>query len=188
MPRRPRRANHDYAGVAAKIRVNGPEITCYADANKFIGTEREKKLASNMRILRPGVFSIYVVLYNTAILVYYPDETFEADNGGWNTPTTVNRLDQFGPKAWYFFHNKKLLWGWARGSRQEEQVCTGRRLPVYPGHSIPVYDGPAQTRRIKTLKSHDDSPTLHRRTQVRRLLPRLLDTAGHRLPNRKDVS
>ncbi len=174
MPRGTHRATHEYAGIAARAWLKAPEIRCYADVDQFLGDKFNKKLASNMQVVRLGMYSVHVVLYETTILVYHSDGTFEASNGGWNTRTTVNRLDQFGPKAWRFFHSKKLLWGWVPGTRQEEQLHMGKRLFVFPSQSVPPAHKGIPGRVISSRKSHDGDAAFRRRTQVRRLSTHLL--------------
>jgi hypothetical protein len=65
-----------------------------------------------MNILkRITAFIVATWLYETDIITYYPDGTFVADNGGFNTPTTSTRCNQFGPEGWCFFHHNKKLTG-----------------------------------------------------------------------------
>lgn len=50
-----------------------------------------------------------LVLYDTEIVRYYRDGTFSVDNGGYNTPTTSTRVNQFTPDAWSFWHHDGVL-------------------------------------------------------------------------------
>lgn len=52
---------------------------------------------------------IAIALYDTEIVRYYPNGTFSVDNGGFNTPTTSNRVTQFCPPGWFAFHERKQL-------------------------------------------------------------------------------
>jgi hypothetical protein len=125
-------ATHPYAGSAGRwlTRTKG-EIHSYQDAEDFLGDEDERNIGANMVIVR-RVDGIAVKLYDTDIIIYYPDETFKADNGGFRTPTTVNRLNQFGPKGWNFAHEKKRLTAWRHG---ETHICPCR-LPVFTIHDL----------------------------------------------------
>jgi hypothetical protein len=70
--------------------------------------------------------AIAVKLYETDIITYYSDETFGFTNGGYYTPTTSSRANQFGPKAYWFGHTNMLLHA---GEAPERE---GQRPPVYP--------------------------------------------------------
>lgn len=120
------RATHLYAGVAGRwlSRTKG-EIHSYRDCVKFLGDQDERKIGANVVVVRRGE-AVAVRLYDTDIVTYYPDGTFEADNGGFRTPTTSNRLNQFGPRGWNFSHEKKQLIAWRTG---EKHICPCR-LPV----------------------------------------------------------
>jgi hypothetical protein len=106
---------HMYAGIAALGVKAKAEVKSFAQAAAFLGKRREKNLASNvwvcLREEKDGQpTAIAVRLYNTDIITYYSDETFVADNGGYNTLTTANRCNQFGPSDYYFGHAAKQLW------------------------------------------------------------------------------
>ena len=105
---------HDNAGIAA-WRFSAPKINSYEEADAFLGDEIEKKCGRGKLLIHrlsgvPGD-GIAVRLYDTDILIYYQDGTFEADNGGWNTPTTTARLNYFAPPGWFFGHGNKKLYG-----------------------------------------------------------------------------
>jgi hypothetical protein len=129
---------HLYAGIAANMPIKSEaDIKSYADCVAFMGDEREKQVASNVRIRRvqshfggngPHRYddsdktccycgepkhlnrpSYAVVLYDTKIIIYHPDGMFEADNGGFDTPTTSQRASQFGPEGFSFWHDNKNL-------------------------------------------------------------------------------
>lgn len=111
---------HNNAGIAATTTVKTKKDLV---VNSFETAERaffelsegsfrwEVNLASNVRLRRqPGYFAI--VLYDTEIVRYYPDGTFSVDSGGFNTPTTANRVTQFTPDGWRGFNEKKQLGIW----------------------------------------------------------------------------
>ena len=104
--------SHYYSGIAANNPVKAKaEVKSFEQAEAFLDGEEEKTLASNVVVHLVENDGIAVCLYNTDIITYYPDGTFVADNGGFNTPTTSTRCNQFGPKEWYFFHEKGQLMG-----------------------------------------------------------------------------
>lgn len=55
------------------------------------------KLAHNTYLIHHGV-GVYAVRYHyTDIVTFYPNGDIVADNGGWGSPTTRNRLNKFTP-------------------------------------------------------------------------------------------
>ena len=105
---------HNYAGIPANTFIKSKaSINSYEDASAFLGNEKEKRLASNVRLRRIPPFHgskrIAVVLYQTEIIAYFEDGSFQFTNGGHNTPTTSCRCNQFGPARFFFFHDKKKL-------------------------------------------------------------------------------
>jgi len=120
------RATHLHAGIGRWLTRTNGEVHSYEDCAKFLGDRDERIIGANVRVVRRED-GFAVRLYNTDIIIYYPDETFEADNGGFRTPTTTNRLNQFGPRGWNFAHEKKQLTAWRHG---ETHICPCR-LPVF---------------------------------------------------------
>jgi hypothetical protein len=117
-------------------------IRSYADCEAFLDNLDERQLGSNVvvRKIQPhfrgqgphryegGKKCVYcgerktldrssfaVRLYGTDIIIYHCDGTFEFDNGGFNTPTTSTRCNQFGPTGWWFSHHKKKLHAYRSG-------------------------------------------------------------------------
>lgn len=108
-------ANHLYAGIAANIdvkTVGDAEVTNYEQAAAFLGDAREKQLASNVTVVRVDATTIGLKLYHTIIVAYYANGQFSVDNGGFNTPTTSRRINQFTPAGWHFHHHQKKLAVW----------------------------------------------------------------------------
>ena len=125
------RASHPNAGIPANTFIKAKaEIHSYEDAAAFLGDEVEREIGSNVRIVRTDLkgrrrqdASISVRLYATDIITYYPGGTFNADNGGYFTPTTSSRATQFGPEGWYFGHHECRLFG-RYGSGEDVVVVT----------------------------------------------------------------
>lgn len=117
---------HPYAGIPANQNIKtigDAKVRTYEEADAFLDGANMAQLASNVRLFRHEDY-ISLVLYNTEVVRYYPDETFSVDNGGFNTPTTRQRITQFTPDSYIFWHEKKQLTG-------PGGVCTHSvRLPV----------------------------------------------------------
>lgn len=126
------RSTHPGYGIPARGPINAKaEIRSFADARTFLDGDAEREVASHVTVvLRTGTpespESIAVRLYDTDIITYHADETFGFRNGGYFTPTTSARANQFGPEA-YHFSNKNLLLH-AGGTPERE----GQRIPVVP--------------------------------------------------------
>lgn len=119
---------HPNGGIPASCYIKAKaEIRSYADASAFLaeGTQNNRLVASHVTIARRSPTTIAVRLYNTDIITYHSDETFSFSNGGFYTPTTSTRCNQFGPKGYHFSHGKRILH--ANGTPEQD----GIRLPVY---------------------------------------------------------
>ena len=111
-------ATHRNAGIAALGPINTKaEIHSFQEAEVFLGplsavpAGSVKEVARNVYVVRESEDTIAIRLYNTIVIRYHRDNTFEVDNGGYNTLTTKNRINQFGPKGWFFWHHNKVLHG-----------------------------------------------------------------------------
>lgn len=132
-PIAPRGASHIYAGISSRWVKAKAEVKSFEEAEAFLGNLDERKIASNVSIVRRGRNTIAVRLYQTDIITYHRDGTFEGDNGGWGTPTTSGRCNQFGPRGWFFGHGKGKLFGYHSPSQQSFKMGRGIRLAVNPG-------------------------------------------------------
>ena len=128
-------ASHAYSGITANNPVKTVDnsiVQSYKQCAAFAICHallwvNEWQLASNVRLrLVEGDDQYYaIVLYKTEIVRYYENEMFSVDNGGYNTPTTAKRINQFTPRDYSFFHHNKKLAGC--GSNE----CThDHRMPV----------------------------------------------------------
>ena len=103
---------HINAGIPAGRYVKADaEIHSYQDAVDFLAGAAEKQVARNVVVHRVNRDTIGIKVYNTTVIKYHNDDTFEVDNGGYNTLTTSTRVNQFGPKGWLFWHHQKVLHG-----------------------------------------------------------------------------
>ncbi len=119
------KANHNWAGLAAWNLKSKAECHTYEEYEKFLGPRNNRGIASNVEVVRysfPVTNSVAVVLgaigiklYQTVILMYFSDHTFSADNGGYDTPTTIYRLHRFGPVGVSFYHKNRKLYCMGRG-------------------------------------------------------------------------
>lgn len=141
--------------------VRVAQVTGAIDASGALITHKNGAIVRDMRR------EIDVWLYSTKILTFHPDGTFEAKDGGFNTPTTISRLHQFGPPDWHFGYCRgELKCSYApmmgrlpRGHRLAEQYfglpCRqGLRYRVYP--RLPV-DPLVRRRRIIRHLDREDS-------------------------------
>lgn len=127
------RTTHLNAGIPANHPIKAIAIVrSFAEAEAFLadpehdGPHSERPLASNVRVVQRSYDAIAIRLYNTDIITYYRDGTFSFDNGGFNTPTTSTRCNQFGPRGWFFYHHKQLLRAWCGSTL----VTQGERVRV----------------------------------------------------------
>ncbi|HYH64728.1 MAG TPA: hypothetical protein VD866_08555 [Urbifossiella sp.] len=75
----------------------------YEEYVSFLAGEKSRDIARNVNV-RQHYGKVYVRVHDTDILVFYPGGSFSADNGGYNTVTTSDRLTQFGPRNVRFYH------------------------------------------------------------------------------------
>lgn len=104
-------ASHDFAGIAALGVKAKADCHTFEEYDAYLGYEYEKGLAAKIVVKRVDKDQIAVVLYDTQILVFHRNGTFYANDGGFQTPTTRNRLMQFGPRGWHFGFGHGKLWG-----------------------------------------------------------------------------
>lgn len=146
-------SNHINAGIAANTEIKTHvEWKCesYADVEEVFfqlkhdrgkpakddGTYFWYELGSNVYMRRMGGVAknltwIDVILYDTPIVRFYPDDTFTVSNGGYNTRTTSRRVNQFTPDDHWFFHDKKILTTWIGDKKQQCQVHSNdSKLPI----------------------------------------------------------
>lgn len=75
-------------------------IITYAQAEALCAKARDKvrgKLLCNNTYLMARSDHYAVVLHNTAVVKIYPKDVYELNSGGWRTPTTKDRINQFSP-------------------------------------------------------------------------------------------
>lgn len=124
-------STHGGYGIPANTRIKAKaEIHSYADCVAFLDGDNEKEVASNVTIVRRAPDAIAVRLYQTDIITYYADDTFSFTNGGYYTPTTSARANQFGPKGVWFSNVKMKLCALCPSARLNEVEMPDLRVPV----------------------------------------------------------
>lgn len=118
------RTTHANAGIAAWNFKLKAEIHSYEDCARAmvelggafglaeIGPKMVLAEEASVPGFDPPAYAI--ILYATTIIRYYPDGSFSVDNGGFNTPTTRERLQAVLPDGYLAFHESKHLGLWAR--------------------------------------------------------------------------
>lgn len=66
----------------------------YEVAEKTLGRRDSKKVGNNTYMVR-GDGCIHVRLHQTNVVTYYPDGRIVLNSGGWRTPTTKDRINNW---------------------------------------------------------------------------------------------
>ncbi len=109
-------ATHAYAGIPAtrfiRAKAGCRSYQEYKDWLAESGTQyRWAQIAANVTVTYVREYdAIAVNLYYTRVLIFLADGRFSADHGGHLTPTTVTRLNQFGPPGVRFWRHRRRLW------------------------------------------------------------------------------
>lgn len=85
---------------------------------RTINGEKRKKLENNTYLLKEGE-QYCVRLHETIVVRIYPDNTYMLNSGGWQTPTTKDRINKFcspasiyqQSKVWYFSNGEEFFDG-----------------------------------------------------------------------------
>jgi hypothetical protein len=113
-------ARHAHSGIAANsvVRTQTEEYKSFPELLSFLQEQQveARTLASNVLVRASewddnsgDVTRVDIVLYDTPVVSYYRDGSFSVDNGGFNTPTTMNRVNQFAPHWFWIGHIDKKL-------------------------------------------------------------------------------
>jgi hypothetical protein len=113
-------ARHSYSGIAANsdVKTQTEEYKSFPELLVFLQEQQveARTLASNVLVRASewddnsgDVTRIDIVLYDTPVVSYYRNGSFSVDNGGFNTPTTMNRINQFTPRWFWCNHIDKKL-------------------------------------------------------------------------------
>ncbi len=82
-----------------------------------------RKLENNTYLERRGE-NIAIRLHRTDIVTHYPDGSFSLNDGGWNTPTTAERIQAYAP-TWARIHRPELESGWTGKRTAKGPDCWG---------------------------------------------------------------
>jgi hypothetical protein len=59
--------------------------------------------------------NIGIKLHNTIVVIIEPDDSFTLQSGGWQTPTTKDRMNNFMPGGHLGIHQEKSIWYFTSG-------------------------------------------------------------------------
>lgn len=91
----------------------------YQEADEMLqGRNKESRKLDNHTYLLRHPDSITIRLHRTDIVTYYPDGKTMLTSGGWKTPTTKNRINQFSPVEIMQAAGRWYLLGENRENRQ----------------------------------------------------------------------
>lgn len=94
--------------------------------NALLGAKNAKKIEHNTYAVREDANTIHVKFHNTYILSFFNDtaKSIRIYSGGWRTPTTKNRINQFLPLG-YYVHQTNHEWLFAQylGNGVHKAVC-----------------------------------------------------------------
>jgi len=85
------------------------QIKSYEDAMQFLGGRDQRKLAHNTWVIAGPFGEIQVVYHRTAIATFRKDGTSEFTNGGHQTATTKQRLNELLPVG-FGIYQKDFEW------------------------------------------------------------------------------
>jgi hypothetical protein len=95
---------------------------------RYIDDPRYGSIAPNTRLCRIDADTLAVQFYTTNILLIHRDGTYTYNNGGYNTPTTKERLNRFGPlNIWQHKHQ----WQYLDGDGQVREYDNFLRVDVH---------------------------------------------------------
>lgn len=81
----------------------------YEGLNSYLGNRTEKKIANNTTIRRLSSGEIAIKYHYTDILTVNILDNIKVKTGGWNTRTTIDRLNQLLPKNVHLYTKKGNL-------------------------------------------------------------------------------
>lgn len=88
----------------------------YETASRMLpfGGKQSKKIDNNTYLVRIEDY-FAVRLHQTDILRFYPDGSVLLDSGGWKTPTTKDRINNYLPNGFQLRTRKRVWYLWAHG-------------------------------------------------------------------------
>jgi hypothetical protein len=111
-----------------RLRRDGPEEYFKVDNNTWL-----------VRDTHTG--DISVKLHYTHILTVSPDDTLRVNNGGWQTVTTLARLNDWLPAGWRIYTHKGS-WYWHNYRHSDEELNPGfKRTQPYSNGDFITADG-----------------------------------------------
>lgn len=113
-----------------------PGHYAYTMWRERLGRRNSRKLENNTYlILDPHDKTISIRLHYTDIITMHPDGSFEVNNGGWQTKTTLRRLNDYLPGGWSVYtHDGTWYWAVHGKGHIQNQDPEGRTLQPYENH------------------------------------------------------
>lgn len=131
----------------------------YAQAVERLGTRDSRKIGNNTYLRKREGGSIAIRLHATDILVFMPDGSVKYDSGGWKTPVTKDRMNEWGPLR---ISQANGVWAAWDGTRDGESY-------VYADGMIVKADG-----KVKGA-AKDDEKILAERKRIKLFAKRFMD-------------
>lgn len=122
-------------------------INSWSDANRILHYRQDpdgrpintRKIANNTWLERRPTGAIAVRLHRTDVVTWLPSGHVRFDSGGWNTITTRERMNTFGPAWVRLYARKRVMYASIAGRETTfaDGLTVGPDLSVEHGHRIP---------------------------------------------------
>ena len=105
----------------------------YKEAEKKLGNRDSRKLGNNTYLQRRANDAIAVKLHSTDVVTFLPDGSTILDSGGWKTPTTKQRMNEYGPVRIGQERSDWIVYGpgWTRAGLYRDGMRIGPRGGLY---------------------------------------------------------
>ena len=97
--------------------------TSYSDAKALLKGKFSQRLSANTRLRLEDNNNISVILYDTAIVIFRPTGAILLNSGGWQTPTTLRRINQCLPLRYRVRSHKKQWVVYFNAAIESETNC-----------------------------------------------------------------
>jgi hypothetical protein len=92
----------------------------YLKANEILAGRPSKKIANNTYLKQRENGSIAVMLHSTDIILFLASGMVKVDSGGWKTPTTKQRLNEY-LEGWQI-SQEKGIWYWVKPGQWDKKI------------------------------------------------------------------
>jgi hypothetical protein len=83
------------SGTKITRKMKRMSIVSYSSAEAYLGSKEKRKLAHETYLVRVGN-DLVIRYHDTNVVVYHADRSITLDSGGWRSPTTRRRFEEFG--------------------------------------------------------------------------------------------